>query len=296
MSGVAIHTQLHRIQTFLAVVDFGSYTRAAQHLGISKAMASLHVKSLEQALAVTLLTRSTRAIALTESGQAFHQDFKAVVASIDSAFDKVMQRSHRIAGTLRISTTSEYGERFVLPLLPAFLAQYPDLGISYQVNSSLNDLVAEKLDLVVRLGSLRDSGFKSRQLAQYAIVLVAAPALLEAGGEDVDRLPWIANSNLAKPTQWTLRRDDGSPVQVSGRAAFHANAASAIRAMAVAGLGVAVLPEWLVAQDLAEGTLRRLLPDCSLPQQPVSVVFPNSDPLPAKTRAFIDFLATRLGQ
>lgn len=296
MSGVAIHTQLHRIQTFLAVVDFGSYTRAADHLGLSKAMASLHVKALEQALGVTLLTRSTRAIALTEGGQAFYQDFKAVVATIDNAFEQVMQRSNRIAGTLRISTTSEYGERFVLPLIPAFVAQYPELGISYQVNSSLNDLVAEKLDLVVRLGTLRDSGFRSRKLAEYAIVLVAAPALLAARGEDIDRLPWIANSNLAKPTQWTLRRHDGAAVHVSGRATFHANAASAIRAMAVAGLGVAVLPEWLVAQDMAEGTLQRLIPEYSLPHQPVSVVFPNSDPLPAKTRAFIDFLAARLAQ
>lgn len=105
----ALHTLLHRAQTFLAVVDFGSYTRAADFLGISKAMASLHVKSLEEALSVALLVRNTRSIALTETGREFYDEFKGIVRDVGSAFDNAMHSGNRIAGRLRISTTSEYG-------------------------------------------------------------------------------------------------------------------------------------------------------------------------------------------
>ena len=117
MTRPAMHTLLNQAQTFLAVVDFGSYTKAADFLGISKAMASLHVKALEEALAVTLLVRSTRALSLTEAGKAFHDEFKDVVRDMEGAFENIMHQGRRISGKLRISTTSEYGERFVLPLI-----------------------------------------------------------------------------------------------------------------------------------------------------------------------------------
>jgi len=199
-----MHTLLHRAQTFLAVVDFGSYTRAADFLGISKAMASLHVKALEEALSVALLVRNTRSIALTETGREFYDEFKGIVRDVGSAFDNAMHSGNRIAGRLRISTTSEYGEKYILPLIPAFLERYPGISVAYDVNSSLSDLVAEKLDLVVRLGHLADSSFKSRRLAGYDIVLVASAAFLRSHPvrrpEDLADLPWIANSNLTHPT------------------------------------------------------------------------------------------------
>ncbi|MDR2307925.1 MAG: LysR family transcriptional regulator [Paucimonas sp.] len=298
MPRTALHAQLNRVQTFLAVVDFGSFTKAAAFLGISKAMASQHVRALEQALGVTLLVRTTRAIAVSEIGQAFYTDFKGIVGDVEGAFDSVMRRHNGVAGTLRLSTTAEYGERFILPLLPAFTARYPALSINYQVDSSLSDLIAERLDLVVRLGTLVDSNLRSRKLVDYDIVLVAAPALLARQPveqpADLARLPWIANSNLRSPTDWTLHDAQAKAVSISGSAAFHANAAHAIRAMALAGLGVAVLPAWLIEADLACGALRRLLPGYSLPAQPVSVVYPNASHMPYKTRVFIDFLCERL--
>ncbi len=299
MQRAAMHTQLHRAQTFLAVVDFNSYTRAAQYLGISKAMASLHVKALEEALGVALLIRNTRTLALTENGEAFYDEFKEIVSDIGTAFDSVMHRRNRISGKLRISTTSEYGERFILPLLPAFAAQYPEVTLGYHVNSSLNDLVAEKLDLVVRLGNLADSGFKSRKLADFDIVLVATPAFLARHPvqcpADLEAVPWVANSNLQRPTQWLLRHASGAEAAVTGPMAFESNSSTAIRAMALSSLGVAVLPGWLVAAELATGALQRLLPAYALPRQAVSVVFPNSRHVPRKTRVFIDFLCARLG-
>ncbi len=293
------HGQLHRVQTFLAVVDFGSYTRAAQYLGISKAMASLHIKALEQALASTLLIRTTRHIALTESGQDLYDEFKGIVANIDTAFDNVLHGRNRVSGKLRISSTAEYAETFVLPILPLFTARYPEVRLSYHFNSSLNDLVAEKLDLVIRLGHLADSGFKGRKLGDYGIALVASPDLLQgqelAQAEDLCRLPWIGNSNLAGPPCWTFNHPRRGEVEVRVNPGHESNSATAIRALALAGLGLAVLPEWLVLDDLANGRLVRVLPPYSLAPQPVHVLFPNSAHLPRKSRVFIDFLAEHLG-
>lgn len=294
------HGQLHRVQTFLAVVDFGSYTRAAQYLGISKAMASLHIKALEQALASTLLIRTTRHIALTESGQDLYDEFKGIVANIDTAFDNVLHGRNRVSGKLRISSTAEYAETFVLPILPLFTARYPEVRLSYHFNSSLNDLVAEKLDLVIRLGHLADSGFKGRKLGDYGIALVASPDLLQGQelleAEDLSRLPWIGNSNLAGPPSWTFNHPRRGEVEVRVNPGHESNSATAIRALALAGLGLAVLPEWLVLDDLANGRLVRVLPQYSLASQPVHVLFPNSAHLPRKSRVFIDFLAEHLGR
>ncbi|MCD9569102.1 LysR family transcriptional regulator [Pseudomonas protegens] len=294
------HGQLHRVQTFLAVVDFGSYTRAAQYLGISKAMASLHIKALEQALASTLLIRTTRQVTLTEIGQALYDEFKGIVANIDTAFDNVLHGRDRVSGKLRISSTAEYAETFVLPILPLFTARYPEVRLSYHFNSSLNDLVAEKLDLVIRLGYLADSGFKGRQLADYAIALVASPALLKdrqvTQPEELDAWPWIGNSNLGGPPGWTFSHPRRGEVEVKVSPGHESNSATAIRAMALAGLGLAVLPEWMVLDDLGNGRLVRVLPEYRLATQPVHVLFPNSAHLPRKSRVFIDFLAEHLGR
>ncbi|MGC5700160.1 LysR family transcriptional regulator [Pseudomonas sp. NFXW11] len=294
------HDQLHRVQTFIAVVDFASYTRAAHYLGISKAMASLHIKALEQALATTLLVRTTRHIGLTESGQDLYDEFKGIVATIDTAFDNVLHGRNRVSGKLRISSTAEYAQSFILPILPLFTARYPEVRLSYHFNSSLNDLVAEKLDLVIRLGHLPDSGFKGRRLADYGILLVAAPALLQGLAltqvEDLAALPWIGNSNLAGPPAWSFQHPRRGQVELRIEPGHESNSATAIRALALAGLGLAVLPEWLVLDDLANGRLVQVLPEYSLARQPVHVLFANSPHLPRKSRVFIDFLAEHLGR
>ena len=299
-ASAAIHTQLHRVQTFLAVVELGTFTKAADLLNISKAMASLHVKALEEAFSVTLLVRSTRSVALTESGQQFYDEFKQIFAHIEAAFDNAQHGSKRLRGQLRISTTAEFGERYVLPLIPQFVRHYPGISISHDANSSLSDLLAEKLDLVVRLGSLADSNLKSRKLADYEIWLVASPQLAGLSAiqqpQDLADLPWIANSNLDSPTHWMLENTEGQQVEIQGHAAHQSNSSSAIRVLAMAGLGVAVLPDWLVRDDVHSGRLQRVLPSYALPSQAVHLVFPNSRHLPRKTRVFIDFLAEHLAR
>ncbi|MBV4485320.1 LysR family transcriptional regulator [Pseudomonas sp. SWRI153] len=289
-----MHMHLNRVQTFLAIAELGSFTKAANHLNISRAMVSLHIKALEAALSTTLLMRNSRAVALTESGHSFYAEFKAIVTDIDAAFDRVLHGSNRVSGTLRISSTREYGEQFILPLIPLFTELYPDIRLCYDFDSSLNDLLAERLDLVIRLGNLADSAFRSRKLGDYEIVLVATEAFLARcpvrEPKDLNVLPWIANSNLPAPAQWVLRDRAGQGIEVSGSRHFESNSSTAIRSMTLSSLGVSVLPAWMVEDDIATGRLLRVLPDYSLPSQPISLVFPDTPHLPHKSRAFIDFL------
>lgn len=289
-----MQNHLGRIRTFMAVADCGSFTRAAERLFISKAMVSIDVKALETALNAPLLIRSAKGVALTEAGRALYDDFSDIFQRVDCALDRAASRQQALAGTLRITSTAEFGNHFLLPLLGKFCALHPQLNVSYYADSSLNDFLSERLDLAVRLGTLRDSSLKSRRLGSYAIKLVATPdwlaahplprvqALAEAG--------WIANSHLSSPLQWTLRHPQHGAVKVQGKARYSANNAAAVRALALAGLGVALLPEWMVREDVAQQRLTVLFPEWTLPEQPISLVFPGGAPLPRKSRALIEFL------
>lgn len=293
-----MHNHLNRIQAFLSVVDSGSFTRAAERLFISKAMVSIHVKSLEEALGVPLLIRNSRGISLTESGEALYHDFKEIFANIEASLENVANIHRSLSGELRITSTAEFGENFVLPLVGKFCKEHPDLNVSYYADSSLNNLVNERIDLAIRLGALRDSSLKGRKLASYEIVMVASPQWLEDNPikllEDLNSATWIANTNLPTPTQWTLRKSHQPNFELRAVARFHSNAASSTKVMARSGMGIAILPEWMVREDLAQGHLVRLFPDWSLPRQDISVVFPGDHRVRLKCRVFIDFLIQNL--
>lgn len=289
-----MQNHLGRIRTFMAVADCGSFTRAAERLFVSKAMVSIDVKTLETALNAPLLIRSAKGVALTEAGRALYHDFSDIFQRVDRALDRAASRQQALSGTLRITSTAEFGNHFLLPLLGKFCAQHPQLNLSYSADSSLNDFISERLDLAVRLGTLRDSALKSRRLGSYAIKLVATPGWLAAHPlrqvEELAFAAWIANSHLSAPLQWTLRHAQQPPVTIQAQARYSANSAAAVRALALAGLGIALLPAWLIRDDLAQQRLTELFPQWSLPEQPISLVFPGGAPLPRKTRALIDFL------
>ncbi|QTL39865.1 LysR family transcriptional regulator [Xenorhabdus budapestensis] len=289
---------LNRIQTFLAVVDCGSFTRAAERLFISKAMASVHVKSLEEVLNVPLLIRNTRGITLTEAGEVLYNDFQEIFFNIQTSIENISDSHRSLSGTLSITSTAEFGEQFLLPLIGEFCKLHPRLDICYYANSSLNDLVSERLDLAIRLGTLRDSALKSRKLGSYAIVIVASPEWLKNNPiqsvDELNSVPWIANSNLQTPTQWTLHNDRREEFELRAMARYHSNSSSSIKAMTQAGLGVAILPEWMVKKEIAKKELVRLFPDYSLPEQDITIVFAGDHRIRLKCRVFIDYLIQNL--
>lgn len=290
-----MYEHLEKIRTFFAVVEAASFTRAADNLGLSKAIVSLHVKSLEQALGVSLLVRTTRRLALTPGGQQFYQDFKVIFADIDSAVERVNTAHRSLDGELRISSTWEYGQRWLMPLIATFCQRHPQLRIGYRVGASLDDLVSNKLDVAIRLGTLRDSSLRSRKLASYRIVLVASPELAARHAPvalaDTVRMPWIHNSNLPQPGRWCFRAADNTEQEIRCEAAHSANSAQIILQMALQGMGLAVLPEWLVKDDIDKGNLIELFSHWQLPIQSINAVFAERGTLQRRTRLFIDYLS-----
>lgn len=286
---------LNRMQSFVSIVDAGSITRAAHHMGLTKAMLSMHLKQLESELGCSLLTRTTRALALTDVGERFYNDCVAVLGDAQRAIDSARSGQTRLSGELRVTSTLEFGTHAVIPALAAFARQHQDLAIDFSGSTGLANLVAERFDLAVRLGRLQDSGYHATTLGAFDIVLVASPGYVHDNGlpqspHDLARLRWIVLSGFDQRIRMTRRDGAATPFAVPFRGAVQANSAEAKRQFALAGAGIAVLPEWIVHDDLQQNRLIRLLPDYDMPRQGIHAVYPQTRHVPAKVRHFIDFL------
>jgi len=290
-----VDVNLNRLQSFVAVVDAGSLTRAAQTLGLTKAMVSMHLKQLEAELGCALLTRTTRTLALTGVGERFYTDCVQLLSDAQVAVDNARSGHTKLTGELRITSTLEYGVHVVVPALAAFAKLHPDLGVDFSGATSLADLVADRFDLAIRLGQLNNSRYRAAPLGQFDIVLVATPAYIQEHGlprspADLQRLRWIVLSGFDQRVKLTKRDASAPPYSVPFRSRIQADSALAKLHFVLADLGIAVLPEWVVRQDLKQGRLVLLLPDYDLPQQGIFAVFPNTQHIPAKVRQFIDFM------
>lgn len=285
---------IKRIHTFITVVNSGSFTKAADQLFMSKAMVSVHIKSLEDSLNVPLLIRNSRGFIMTEAGELLYHDFQTIFSDIHSSLGNVVEKHHSLSGHLRVSSTVEFGEVFLIPLIGEFCHAHPELNISFHADSSLNKLVNDNIDLAVRLGRLEDSALKSRKLGRFSIRMVCSAKWLAQNPlpalEDLKTAPWIANSNIKNAHHWTLRHSDGQTFQLKFSAKFSANSSIAIRSMVQADLGIAILPEWLIKEQLQSGECVELFPDWCLPKQDINVVFTGDHRVRRHCRALIDYL------
>jgi DNA-binding transcriptional LysR family regulator len=290
---------LNRLAVFVALVRAGSFTAAAAQLGITKAMVSQHLLRLERELGVTLIVRSTRRMALTEAGAAFHADCVQLLEQAEAAIARAGHQRDTPTGTLRLTTSTDYGTAVIAPALADFRRQHPLLQIDLVINDQLNDLIAERFDMAIRIGWLRDSSLRATRLGGFRQLVAAAPGYLAEHGtprrpEDLAAHAWIAMSTLATPLRWTFTRGRTRRV-VRMRQVAQANNAAAVRALVVAGAGMAVLPDYLMQEDIQAGRLHVLLPHYRLPEGGIHAVYPDPQP-PAKVRAFIDFMRERLAK
>lgn len=287
---------LNRLAMFVAVVEAGSFTAAADTLGATKAVVSFNLKQLEKELGVALLTRSTRRLALTEAGEGFYGECARLLREADAAVDLARSGQTALSGSLRVTATVDYGNRIVAPALAAFARQHPALRVSYQASSAHADLIGDRLDLAIRVGALADSSYRATVIGQFKLLLVASPALLAEQGaprtpQALAAMPWLAN-RPGRSGHWRLSDSKGREHALRVAPVAHADTASALLAFAEAGCGVAALPDWLLEEPLARGTLLRVLPSYSLPPQQVFAVYPDTRHVSAKVRRFIDFLRT----
>ena len=285
---------LNRLAIFAALVRAGSFTRAAEELGMTKAMVSQHLARLEQELGVTLLMRSTRRMSLTEAGATFHADCVRILAEADAAIERVGESRDTPRGTLRLTASLDYGIAVLVPKLARFMRQYPAVQVDLVLSDHITDVIAERFDLAIRGGWLRDSTLRSTRIGGFRQLLVAAPAYLAEHGtprrpEDLAAHFAIAMSALPAPLRWVFTAQGGARRTVRPRAHAQANTASAVRSLVLAGTGLAVLPDYLVEADIRAGVLVALLAQYRLPEGGVHAVYPGRK-APAKVRAFIDLL------
>ncbi|MGE8678653.1 MAG: substrate binding domain-containing protein, partial [Achromobacter marplatensis] len=212
----------------------------------------------------------------------------------DAAVDQARSGQATLAGSLRVTATVDYGNRIVAPALAAFARRHPALRVSYQASSAHADLIGDRLDLAIRVGTLADSSYRATPIGQFKLLLVASPALLAEHGaprtlEALAAMPWLAN-RPGRSDHWRVTDGKGREHALRVAPVAHADTASALLAFAEAGCGVAALPDWLLEEPLARGVLQRVLPTISLPPQPVYAVYPDTRHVSAKVRRFIDFL------
>ncbi|RON39210.1 LysR family transcriptional regulator [Pseudomonas frederiksbergensis] len=286
---------LDRFDTFKAVVEAGSLTAAADTLGQTRAVVSFNLKRLEAELGVTLLTRSTRQLALTDAGERFYRRCLRTLDEARLAIEEARSEHSQLKGTLRITTTVEFALAQVVPALGVFREQHPQLNIHLSTSSTHADLISERFDVAIRLGRMLDSNLRAVQLSTFEIFAVAAPVLIEQHGAvptlaALESLPTLGHGRVPELTVTDPAGTEHLYQPNSGKTAIVADNSATLRAFALTGQGVAILPEWLVQEDLEAGRLVHLLADHRFAQQGVYALYPDTRHLPLKVRAFIDFM------
>jgi DNA-binding transcriptional LysR family regulator len=280
----------------LAVVETGSFTRAAERLGVSKAHMSKQVRALEEGLGLRLLHRTTRRIALTEAGRLyldFARQAREVLGDGERAVSAVRTE---VDGLLRITAPTSFGDGFLVDLLADFHEQHPQVKFEVDLSIGQRDLVGDAYDFAIRMARTLDPSLVARSLGVIRERIVAAPGFLARHAPDgidaplqLATLESLRNNHFRDEGQWMLQRGDDS-VTVPMRGALAINHFIGMRRAALRGIGIARLPYYLVAEELDSGRLVELLPEWQLPATPVSLVYPSREHLPQRARAFRDFV------
>lgn len=276
-------------------MEAGSLSAAARRLGIAVTMVSTHMQRLEREVGASLLLRTTRSLRLTEAGEGFFDAARQIVADAEAAIAAAAGDTAEPRGRLRVTAPVDYAERVLAPVAVALGRRHPQLHIDVLAVDRPLDLVAEQIDVAIRVGQLVDSELRASRIAGFSQHVVASPALLEGrdmptGPADLAALPFLALSVLAQPLQWRFQADGEAEQSPRLQARLSFNTASALRSAALAGGGFTMLPGYLAADDLAAGRLVRLLPGWRLPEGGIHALYPAARQPPRKTRVLIEAL------
>lgn len=292
------------MQAFARVVEAGSFTKAAETLHMSKTSVTQLVQQLEARLRVRLLNRTTRRVNVTADGAAYYERVIKLLADMDDAETSLSAASAAPRGRLRVDVPSPLARMILIPALPAFHAQYPDIQLDMGVSDRLVDVIGENVDCVVRGGELTDESLMARRVGDLRLGVYAAPSYLERAGhpahprdlEDTHhRIVGYLWSRIGKAFPYAMHRDEES-VHVHGRYVLAVDDGNAYLAAGLAGLGVLWLPDYMARPHSARGELAPLLQDWRLDPMPLYIAFPPNRHVSAKLRLFIDWVAALMGQ
>jgi DNA-binding transcriptional LysR family regulator len=298
---------LSALRLFVRAVEVGSFSKAAAAANTQTSTVSRAIASLEEDLGVGLFHRTTRRSHLTEPGATFYERARDVLRSLEEARDAASAMEGRPQGLIRLQVPGAFARLHIMPFVPEFLAAYPDIRLDVSLTDVRVDLLAVGTDLAIRIGPLLDSSLIARKLAPHRRILCASPAYLDASAaidEPADLMQHNCLVYTLQPTdRWFFNRQEGAPdrfeeVPINGR--LRADDSEPLRDAAVAGVGVVLLPSWLVGEDIKAGRLRPVLPDWSamIATRPSGIfgVYPPHRLVPPKVRAFLDFLQHRFGK
>lgn len=285
------------MNAFVRVIERGSFAAAADDLGLTPSALSKLVTRIEDRLGVRLLTRTTRRLALTAEGEVFVARSRDILASIEAAEAEVTAASRLPRGHLKISIGTALAKQILCPALPVFLSRYPDITVELHVSDHQVDLVAEQVDVAIRSGALGDSTLVARKITEAKRLICASPLYLEKHGSPRVPADLLQHNCLTLPgptwSQWPFHTHEGiNRLVVSG--SFTSDNADLLLDMAVAGLGIARLADFMVARPLREGTLVPLLLETSMPESfPIhALTVPGRHRAP-RIKAFVDFVAAQ---
>jgi DNA-binding transcriptional LysR family regulator len=282
--------------TFVRVVETGSFSAAARQLHVGQPAVSKTIAQLEERLQVSLLIRSTHGLSPTEAGQRFYERATAAIREADEAELAARGAGAGLSGSLRLSAATTFASLHIMPLLPRFLAAHPALAIDVVLDDRMIDLVAEGIDISLRMGALPDSVATARKLATGARAVLATPAYFARAGEprspaDLAGHEAVIHSQL--PSVWSFTRA-GAEASVAVRGRVRVSAAEGLRAAVLADMGLAVVSEWMFTPELASGAVRRVLTGWTLPTIDLWALFPGGRKVNAKARAFAHFVAAAM--
>ncbi|WP_404925443.1 LysR family transcriptional regulator [Mesorhizobium sp. ORM16] len=286
---------LNRLVYFTTVMETGSFTTAADRLGVAKAVVSHQIGRLEQELGATLMRRTTRRVTPTEEGRLFYDRAMIILREAEAAYGEISHGAIEPKGMLRLTAPLDYGTKIVAPVMAAYLRTYPHMRVEAIFDDAVSNLVDEQIDLGIRVGWLADSSNQARRLGAIQQVVVANPTFAASLPPDVTprqarSLAWVGNAQLRGIGQWLFSRE-GETVLTELNPVIMCDKSPAALACVLAGIGLGVFPDYSVGDDIAEGRLVPVFADWMLPAGGIHAVFPPARFRPAKVRAFVELLA-----
>lgn len=286
--------QLSAMRALVNVVQSGSFSAAAKLEGVTQGTVSKQISALEKSLGAQLLLRNQRNLSLTGVGRAFYDRSLVILQEVEEAEAMVKTSVESPTGQLTVTLSPVLSRLIVAPILADFLEAYPDLQVDFELTERHCDIIAEGIDVAIRARHLEDSSLITRPLSSNPLSLVAAPAYLETHGRpthpsELQNHNCLVFSRFRQPQQWAFTRGkERVTTRVSGN--FLCDQGDTLVELAVAGVGIALMPSWLMRDDLKAGHLKRLLPGWQPPSLPLQIVYAKDPHLPAKIRCFAEFL------
>ncbi|RVT43106.1 LysR family transcriptional regulator [Sphingobium algorifonticola] len=286
---------------FSAVVEHRSFTDAARALSVSKATVSKAITRLEQHLDTSLFSRTSRRLALTESGRRLADHAARIMAEGLAAEEAAREDTAELAGIVRLGAPMSFGLKRVAPLLAEFMMLHPGILVDLHLSDARIDIVELGLDATLRIAMMPDSSLRARRLCDVQLHFIAAPAYLDRRGRpthpsDLADHDSLLYTNVANPETWRFARAGGETVSVQPRPRMLTNSGDAMLEALRAGVGIAFLPDFIAGDDIASGALEIVLPDWTPPVTGLHLVTPPSRLRPARVEACLDYLTQKLGR